>query len=226
MSKQAFTVQFFVLLRTLSEFFTSKTHLRIFLTKSVPKCFLSRPIIVFNPELMAQCTAYSTIDFIIHRLRPSPGVAKSCEIGKMPDITSSVKIQTASTSSVGRKSPWKMCQIFSTNTQRFPWYTFEGVDCVILIFQWGILTNFVLLSTSVRIEFEMEQIYADRHSRHKVVAVIFIIIIMITIVISIIVVIALKNCWIQPPPKRSNHHRSHLSGSEWTLFIQQREDCV
>ena len=128
MSKQAFTVQFFVLLRTLSEFFTSKTHLRISLKKSVPKCFLSRPIIVFNVKLMAQCTAYSTIDFIIHRLRPSPGVAKSCEIGKMPDITSSVKIQTASTSSVGRKSPWKMCQILSTNTQRFPWYTFEGVD--------------------------------------------------------------------------------------------------
>ena len=70
---------------------------------------------------MAHCTACSTIDFIIHRLRPSPGVAKSCEIGKMPDITSSVKIQTASTSSVGRKSRWKMCQIFSTNTQRFPW---------------------------------------------------------------------------------------------------------
>ena len=89
MSKQAFTVQFFVLLRTLSEFFTSKTHLRISLKKSVPKCFLSRPIIVFNVKLMAQCTAYSTIDFIIHRLRPSPGVAKSCEIGKMPDITSS-----------------------------------------------------------------------------------------------------------------------------------------
>ena len=175
---------------------------------------------------MAHCTACSTIDFIIHRLRPSPGVAKSCEIGNMPDFTSSVKIQTASTSSVGRKSPWKMCQIFSTNTQRFPWYTFEGVGCVILIFQWGILTNFVLLSTSVRIEFEMEQIYADRHSRHKVVTVIFIIIIMIIIVISILVIIALKDCWIQPPPKRSNHHRSHLSGSEWTLFIQQREDCV
>ena len=69
----------------------------------------------------------------------------------------------------------------------------EGVGCVILIFRWGILTNFVLLSTSVRIEFEMEQIYADRHSRHKVVTVIFIIIIMIIIVISIIVIIALKN---------------------------------
>ena len=70
----------------------------------------------------------------------------------------------------------------------------EGVGCVILIFRWGILTNFVLLSTSVRIEFEMEQIYADRHSRHKVVTVIFIIIIMIIIVISILVIIALKNC--------------------------------
>ena len=56
------------------------------------------------------------------------------------------------------------------------------------------MTNFVLLSTSVRIEFEMEQIYADRHSRHKVVTVIFIIIIMIIIVISILVIIALKNC--------------------------------
>ena len=69
---------------------------------------------------------------------------------------------------------------------------FLDTHLMVLIFfsQWGIVTNFVLLSTSVRIEFEMEQIYADRHSRHKVVTVIFIIIIMIIIVISILVIIA------------------------------------